>query len=63
VPVPALRPSLDLCKPTGVTLGAGSRVIVALDRGGVGRALVNRLEKRDVNVLALDAQQPNDASD
>jgi NAD(P)-dependent dehydrogenase (short-subunit alcohol dehydrogenase family) len=60
VPVPALRPALDLCKPTGVTLGANSRVIVMLDRGGVGRALVNRLEKRGVNVLPLDAQQPNE---
>ena len=60
VPVPALRPPIDLCKPTGVALGESSRVIVMLDRAGVGRALVNRLEKRDVQVLTIDAQQPNE---
>ncbi|MCC6169530.1 MAG: SDR family NAD(P)-dependent oxidoreductase, partial [Caldilineaceae bacterium] len=54
VPLPALRPSLDLCKPTGVTLDASSRVLVMLDQGGVGKALVNRLEKRGVSVLALE---------
>jgi malonyl CoA-acyl carrier protein transacylase len=61
VPVPALRPPLDLCKPTGVTLAEGSRVIVAMDHGGVGKALVSRLEKRGVAVLALDAQQAGEA--
>ncbi|MFN8450563.1 MAG: hypothetical protein U0521_18740 [Anaerolineae bacterium] len=35
VPVPSLRPLLDWCKPTGVVLDANSRVIVALDMGGV----------------------------
>ena len=39
VPVPVLRPPLDLCKPTGVTLGAGSRVLVMPDQGGVAKAL------------------------
>ena len=33
VPVPSLRPALDLCKPTGVALGAGSRVVVDAGRG------------------------------
>jgi acyl carrier protein/NAD(P)-dependent dehydrogenase (short-subunit alcohol dehydrogenase family) len=56
VPVPALRPTLDLCKPTNVALGAGSRVIVAADRGGVGKVLVNRLERRGVTVCDLDPQ-------
>jgi len=28
LPVPVLRPALDLCKPTGITLGAGRRVVV-----------------------------------
>jgi acyl carrier protein len=30
-PTPILRPPLDLCKPTGVTLGPGSRVVVMPD--------------------------------
>lgn len=53
VPVPALRPPLDWCKPTGVTLD-GSRVIVALDRGGVGTTLVDRLHKRGVQTLLIE---------
>ena len=54
VPVPALRPGIDLCKDTGVTLGVGSRVLVMPDEGGVGHALVNRLQKLGVTVLALE---------
>ena len=34
-PVAVLRPPLELCKPTGVTLATGTRVVVAGDRGGV----------------------------
>ena len=59
VPVPRLRPPLDLCKPTGVKLGKGSRVIVMADRGGVGKALAGRLEKLDAEVLLIDT--PPDA--
>ncbi len=55
VPVPRLRPPLDLCKPTGVKLGKGSRVIVMADRGGIGKSLAGRLEKLDAEVLLIDA--------
>ena len=61
VPVPALRPALDVCLPTGVTLDETSRVVVAPDEGGVGRALVNRLEKMGVTVLELDANATADS--
>ena len=54
IPVPALRPSLDLCQPTGVTINADSRVVVMLDRGGVGKALVSRLEKLGATALVID---------
>ena len=54
VPVPQLRPALALCKPTGVTLGAGSRVVVMPDQGGVARALVARLEKLGVETLVIE---------
>ena len=54
VPVPSLRPSLDLCKPTGVTLDANSRVVVMADRGGVGKALVTRLEKLGATPLVIN---------
>ncbi|HYU32318.1 MAG TPA: SDR family NAD(P)-dependent oxidoreductase [Thermoanaerobaculia bacterium] len=61
VPTPVLRPGLDLCKPTGVTLGPGSRVVVAFDQGGVGKALAGRLAKMGVEVLALeDAPEADD---
>ncbi len=39
IPVPDLRPPLNVCKPTGVTLGQGSRVVLMADNGGVGDAL------------------------
>ncbi|MCA9962468.1 MAG: SDR family NAD(P)-dependent oxidoreductase, partial [Anaerolineales bacterium] len=58
MPVAVLRPALAWCKPTGVTLGADSRVLVALDQGGVGKAVISRLEKRGATVLALDVARP-----
>ncbi len=54
IPTPVLRPALDLCKETGVKLGNKNRVIVHIDRGGVGKALVKKLEKSGVTVLLID---------
>ncbi|MGO9523511.1 SDR family NAD(P)-dependent oxidoreductase, partial [Mycobacterium sp.] len=54
VPVPALRPDLEACLPTGVELGAGTRVAVMPDHGGVGHALVSRLTRLGVEVLLLN---------
>ncbi|HEY7076346.1 MAG TPA: SDR family NAD(P)-dependent oxidoreductase, partial [Solirubrobacteraceae bacterium] len=54
VPVPVVRPALDVCVPTGVELGAGSRVVVMPDRGGVAEALTKRLEKLGVEVVSGD---------
>ena len=54
VPTPVLRPPLDLCKPTGALLEAGSRVIVMMDHGGVGKSLVGRLQKRGVTTLVFE---------
>ena len=63
VPQPALRPGLDLCTPTGVTLDAGSRVVVMLDQGGVGKKLVEKLQKRGVTVLTVEPGVATDALD
>ncbi len=52
--VATLRPMIDACKPTGVTLDARSRVVVMLDRGGVGTALVERLRSRNVDTLLIE---------
>ena len=63
VPVPSLRPALELCKPTGVTLDVSSRVIVMLDRGGVGRSLVRRLAERGVTALLIEEPPTTEALD
>lgn len=54
VPTPLLRPALDYCKPTGVSLSEGSRVLVMPDSNGVSRKLIDLLEKKHVHILTLD---------
>jgi len=54
VVVPVVRPALPACKPTGVALGAGSRVAVMFDRSGAADALVERLRSRGADVLTLE---------
>ncbi len=58
VPMPAPRPPIELCKPTGVSIDGNSRVVVMHDQGGVGKALVSRLEKLGATVLAVDDAPP-----
>ncbi len=60
VPVPNLRPPLNICKPTGITLARGSRVVIMPDRGGVGQALAEKLRQLGVEVLWIEgAPQAN----
>ncbi len=54
VPVPTLRPPLDLCKTTGVNLGAGRRVVIMPDKSGVGDVLAQRLQTMGVEVLRIE---------
>ncbi|HET9442061.1 MAG TPA: beta-ketoacyl synthase N-terminal-like domain-containing protein, partial [Acidimicrobiales bacterium] len=54
VPVPALRPPLAWCRPTGVALDAGSRVVVVADQGGAATALAERLEAEGVTALVVE---------
>jgi 3-oxoacyl-(acyl-carrier-protein) synthase/acyl carrier protein/NAD(P)-dependent dehydrogenase (short-subunit alcohol dehydrogenase family) len=61
VPVPSLRPALELCKPTGVSLGQQSRIVVMHDRGGVGKALATRLEKMGATILAFEEAPTTEA--
>jgi acyl transferase domain-containing protein/NAD(P)-dependent dehydrogenase (short-subunit alcohol dehydrogenase family) len=61
VPVPSLRPALDLCKPTGISLGRGSRVLVVGDEGGVGKVLAGTLASRGVTVLPADGSGATEA--
>src|SRR5207302_7403166 len=54
-PVPVLRPPAGWCRPTGVTLGPDSRVVVMADEGRVAQALVRRLDSLGVSTLVLAA--------
>ena len=54
VPVPTLRPSLSMCKPTGVNLERGQRVVIMPDKGGVASALSQRLGTLGVEVLQVE---------
>jgi acyl transferase domain-containing protein/acyl carrier protein len=60
VPVPNLRPPLDFCKPTGVPLASGRRVVIMPDKSGVADALAQRLETLGVEVLRFT--QPSNES-
>jgi acyl transferase domain-containing protein/acyl carrier protein len=50
VPVSVVRPSTDVCVPTGVLLD-GARVVVLPDHGGVAEAVTAALEERGARVL------------
>jgi acyl transferase domain-containing protein len=54
VPVPNLRPPLALCKPTGVTLCLGRRVVLMADKSGVADALTQRLQALGVEILRIE---------
>ncbi|MBP1610150.1 MAG: beta-ketoacyl synthase, partial [Acidobacteria bacterium] len=54
VPVPVLRPSLDLCKTTGVVMNAESRILIMSDQGGVGKSLAGRLAKLGADALLIE---------
>ncbi len=61
VPVPVLRPPLNLCKPTGVTLAPGSRVVLMPDNAGVADALSQLLQTMGVEVLRIEGAPDADA--
>ncbi|MFW2382364.1 MAG: SDR family NAD(P)-dependent oxidoreductase, partial [Acidimicrobiales bacterium] len=52
IPVPSLRPDIQSCSPTGVEL-EGARVVVMLDDGGIGNALIKQLTKAGATPLTL----------
>ena len=54
VPLAILRPPLAGCKPSGVSLAAGRRVIVMPDNGGVAEALTQLLKARGIEVLHIE---------
>ena len=61
VPIPVLRPPLDLCKTTGVTLQHGQRVVLMPDKSGSADSLTQLLSDRGVEVLRIDPTVSSDA--
>ena len=61
--VPVLRPPLNLCRPTGLELNDGDRIVVALDEGGVGEPLVAALRELSAEVLVVKPGLARDAVD
>ena len=57
VPIPTLRPPLAICKPTGVTLSAGDRVVLMPDVGGIGDLVTAQLKNLGVEVVSIDSKQ------
>ncbi|HKT69340.1 MAG TPA: SDR family NAD(P)-dependent oxidoreductase, partial [Terriglobales bacterium] len=55
VPIPVLRPPLEICRPTGVVLNDTRRVLIMSDKGGVGEALGRQLQALNVQVLCIEA--------
>ncbi len=60
VPVPVLRPPLDLCKPTGVHLDAGARIVVFGGHSPAAASLAKNLEDRGAEVLRIDGFPTSD---
>ena len=58
VPVATLRPPLEICKPTAVTLGPGRRIAIMPDHNGVADALSQRLQAAGAEVVMLDGTPP-----
>ncbi len=54
VPVPVLRPGLNRCKPTGISLESGKRVVLMSDKGGVAEVMAQRLQQAGVEVLRIE---------
>ncbi|MDR3574305.1 MAG: SDR family oxidoreductase [Anaerolineaceae bacterium] len=63
IPLPVLRPRLDLCKPTGVTFDNTRRVVVVVDRGHISETLVRKLRGSKLKVLLLQEPTPEQAAE
>ena len=61
VPLPVLRPPLNVCKTTGVALESGKRVIIMPDKGGVADALAEQLKAKGIEALRIDGAPDADA--
>ena len=61
VPVPVLRPKLALCKPTGIQLQPGDRVLVVSDGNPIGEPLIARLKDLGVEVEGLRSDRNPDS--
>jgi len=58
IPVAVLRPRLDLCAPTSVTLETEKRVVIIADQGKVATAVEKKLKDQQVEVLTIKTDDP-----
>ncbi len=52
-PMPALRPRLDLCIPSGVVIDTESRILIVKDGGKTADSLARKLKAQGAHVLVL----------
>jgi NAD(P)-dependent dehydrogenase (short-subunit alcohol dehydrogenase family) len=53
VPISLLRPPFEVCKPTGATIGPGSRLVIVCDEGGIADALVREVAELGATPLVI----------
>ena len=51
VPVPVLRPRLDLCIPSGIEIGIASRILIVKDSGKTADTLARKLKAKGAQVF------------
>jgi len=56
VPQAVLRPRLELCKPSGITLNADSRVVILSGTGKTAAALQKQLRTQQVEAVLIKAE-------
>ncbi len=63
VPRPVLRPKLDLCLPTGLTLFSGDTILLIGDQGDLSRAFEEHLAGLQVNAVVCSPENAKDHVD
>jgi malonyl CoA-acyl carrier protein transacylase len=61
MPVPQLRPPIELCKKSGVRFAKGDCVIIMPDQNGVANSLITKLTKMGVTSLKIEGKPTPEA--
>jgi len=60
IPLPSLRPRLDLCLPTNIALNAESRIVFVGSKHKAAEALLRKLRNRKVKLLSIQTDDPQE---